>query len=214
MTQRPPRDTTPERFFEEWLPGVFAEAFAGKARDLPVDTRVRVKLDGEGGGAWDLEVREGKLLVAPAGGVEPPVTIAQTVADWRAVAVGEDGAVDLAPPQASPLDLLFLDPASRQLLATLRGTVRFEVTGYRSEPPGSLRSPAEGGRTWRLDVKFGTAPAGAAPDATITVDAETYAKLRARAMQPPEAFFQGKIKLAGNTGLAMQLGMAMMPRFQ
>src|SRR6185503_20361743 len=100
-------------------------------------------------------------------GPEPAVTMRQSVADWRAVAVGEEGAIDLAPPQASPLDVLFVDPASRQVMAAVRGTVRFEVTGYN-------------GRTWWMLVKFGTHPAPPSPDATIAVDAETYSLMLQR----------------------------------
>jgi hypothetical protein len=35
----------------------------------------------------------------------------------------------------------------------------------------------------------------------------------ARALAPPEAYFSGKIILRGDTSLAMQLGVAMLPRF-
>jgi hypothetical protein len=148
---------------------------------------------------WDLNVRDGGLEVGAPGETAPHVTLQQTVADWRAIAVGETGATDLAPPQASAMDVLFLDPAARQVLTQVRGTIRFEVTGYN-------------GRTWMLTVTFGGAPKPA-PDATISVDADTYAAMLARKLAPPEAFFSGKIKLTGDTGLAMQLGMAMLPRF-
>ncbi len=198
MSNRPPRDITPQRFFEEWLPQLFADGT--RTGRKAADVRVRFHLEGDGGGAWDVTIREGALSVSGVGAGEPPVTVKQTVADWRAITVGEEGAVDLAPPQASPLDMLFADPASRQVLQAVRGAVRFEVTGYN-------------GRTWWLVAKFGEQPMPSEPNATISVDAETYGKLLARKMQPPEAYFSGKIKLAGDTGLAMQLGMAMMPRF-
>src|SRR6185312_6690683 len=120
--------------------------------------------------------------------------------DWRAMAVGEDGANDLAPPQASALDVLFVDPASRQILTAVKGTVRFEVTGYN-------------GRTWEMLVKFGTQAGKGEPDATITVDAATYAAILARKLAPPEAYFSGKISLRGDTSLAMQLALDMLPRF-
>ena len=35
----------------------------------------------------------------------------------------------------------------------------------------------------------------------------------ARTLPPPQAYFSGKIRLLGDTNLAMQLGMAMLPRF-
>jgi hypothetical protein len=199
---RPPRDITPARFFSDWLPREFTSEF-GAGKRAASDITVAVHLEGEGGGEWVLDVRGGSLSVRAAGdlGSAPMVQLWQSVQDWRALAVGEDGAnVDLAPPQASALDVLFVDPASRQILQAVKGTVRFEVTGYH-------------GRTWGMLVKFGTLPGKAEPDATITVDAGTYAAILARKLAPPEAYFSGKISLRGDTSLAMQLAMAMLPRF-
>ena len=195
---KPPRDITPQVFFEAWLPAFYASAMAGKRTGDPLE--VRIRLDGEGGGAWDLKVGGGQLAVSPAARSETPVTIHQTVVDWRAIAVGEEGAIDLTPPHGGPLDLVFVDPALKQLVATVRGAVRFEVTGFH-------------GRTWSMTVKLGDQPAKAEPDATISVDAETYEKILKRQMQPPEAYFAGKVRLSGDTGLAMQLAMSMMSRF-
>ena len=96
--------------------------------------------------------------------------------------------------------MLFVDPASRQVMSAVKGTVRFEVTGYNE-------------RTWWMQVKFGAQADVEKPNATIAVDAETYAKMLARELAPPEAYFSGKIRLSGDTSLAMQLGMAMLPRF-
>ena len=202
---RPPKDITPAAFFAEWLPAEFATAFGSAGSSAAgggaVDLTIRVALEGDAGGKWDLELRGGKLGVVPGGGsAEPEVTVMQTVADWKAIAVGESGAVDLAPPQASPMDILFLDPSSRQVLKTVKGTIRFEVTGYN-------------GRTWSLTVKLGPQPVVTPASATISVDAESYAGMLARTLSPPQAFFTGKVKLSGDVGLAMQLGTAMLPRF-
>lgn len=198
---RPPRDIDAARFFTEWLPREFATEF-GPGKRQAADITVAVSLEGEGGGTWILDVKSNVLSVrAPGGaGPEPVVTMRQLVADWRAVAIGEPGPVDLAPPQASPTDVLFVDPASRQVMNAVKGTVRFEVMNYN-------------GRTWWMHVKFGPQPEAVTPDATIAVDAETYGKLLARQLAPPEAYFAGKIQLRGDTSLAMQLGMALLPRF-
>ena len=67
--------------------------------------------------------------------------------------------------------------------------MRFEVTGYN-------------GRTWWMEVKFGTQAERSEPDATISVDAATYAAILSRKMAPPEAYFSGKIQMRGNTSLA------------
>ncbi len=198
---RPPRDIDAARFFTEWLPREFTREF-GPGRRTAADITVAVHLEGEGGGRWVLDVRGGVLKTRPSDelGPEPLVSMRQAVDDWRALAIGEAGPIDLAPAHASPLDVLFVDPASRQIMSTVKGTIRFEVTGYN-------------GRTWWMVVKFGPQPEAAKPDATISIDAETYAKMLMRQMAPPEAYFAGKIRLAGDTALAMQLGMAMLPRF-
>jgi len=196
--QRPPRDITPKEFFESWLPAQ-AGAIAPPAKPMTV----RVLLDGEDGGSWDLELGPGGLVVLTEakGSGEPEVTVAQSTADWRAIVHGEPGATDLAPPQARPTDVLFLDPEAQKLVQQVNGTIRFEVTGYN-------------GRTWWLLVKLGTRPLDAdRPDATISVDAETYAAMLARILPPAAAYFQGKIRITGDAQLAMQLAMALMPRF-
>jgi len=192
---KPPADITPQQFFETWLP----EQLAGAPPVKP--TTVRVRLDGEGGGVWDLVLGPSGLTVVPGGGTgDAEVTLAQTVADWRAITVGEPGAVTLAPPQAKPTDILFLDRAAQQAVAMVKGTIRFEVTGYN-------------GRTWALIAKLGPGPTPEVADATMSVDAETYAAILARVIPPAAAYFQGKVKIAGDANLAMQLGMALMPRF-
>ncbi len=199
---RPPRDITPQTFFTDWLPREFGSEF-GAGKRAASDITVAVRLDGDGGGLWVLDVKGGALAVRKPGepGPAPVVSLWQTVQDWRALAAGEDGSnVDLAPPQASALDVLFVDPQSRQIMSAVKGLVRFEVTGYN-------------GRTWWMHVKFGTQADKSEPDATITVDAGTYAAILARKLAPPEAYFSGKISLRGDTSLAMQLAMAMLPRF-
>jgi hypothetical protein len=198
--KRPPRDITAEGFFTEWLPQAFAREFGPGRRDSS-DITVAVRLEGAGGGCWILDVRDGALSVRrpDAPGPDPQVSLSQPIGDWRAMAVGEDGAVDLAPPNASPLDVLFVDPTSRQVLA-VRGTVRFEVTGYND-------------RVWWMQVKFGTQPEPPTPDAVICVDAVTYSAILAKRLMPPEAYFSGKISMRGDTALAMQLAIALLPRF-
>jgi hypothetical protein len=142
------------------------------------------------------------LTVRPEGtpGPAPMVTLDQTVGDWLALAVGEAGAVDLAPPEASPLDVLFVDPASRQIAQSIRGTVRFELANFH-------------GRTWWMLVKFGREETPVAPDATIRMEATVYGEILAKRLTPTEAYFKGDIELRGDPSLAMQLGMAILPRF-
>jgi putative sterol carrier protein len=193
---RPPEGITPADFFERWLPAQLASAPRPQSQ-----LGVRVVLDGDGGGAWLLTTAADGLHVTAGSEGEADITLQQSVADWRAIVIGEAGAPSLAPGQASPADLLLLDQSAQSVLARVKGTVRFEITGF-------------GDRTWSIAITFGRQPPAVPPSATISVDAETYSGMLARTVQPQQAFFAGKIKLDGDASLAMQLAMAMMPRFQ
>jgi len=46
----------------------------------------------------------------------------------------------------------------------------------------------------------------AAADCTVTVSLEDFAKLMERKLDPTTAFMMGKIKIAGDMGVAMKLG--------
>jgi putative sterol carrier protein len=197
MTERPPVDITPAQFFESWLPRALA---GSKGPDQPLTLRIR--LDGDGGGAWDLSLGADGLVVKSGDGdgdAEPGVTLTQTVQDWRAIVAGEPGAMALTPPRVAPTRALLLDASAQELLAQLKGTIRFEVTGYN-------------GRTWWLVARLGAGPVPEAADATLSVDAETYGAILARTLPPAAAYFQGKVKLSGDVNLAMQLGMTLMSR--
>jgi hypothetical protein len=161
---------------------------------------VRVELEGEGGGAWDLLTRGGQLEVSPPQPERVPlVKLRMSVQDWRAIVVGEAGPIDLTPPSASPTDLLFVDGAAQQLLSQIAGTFRFEVSGYND-------------RTWSLTAVFGGGEPAEPPAAIIATDAETYSKILARELAAPEAYFSGRITITGDAGLGMQVGLALLPK--
>ena len=195
--RRPPQDLTPADFFEQWLPAELERLGAAAM----TDTVVRVRLTGPGAGSWDLVVRQGRLEVYPPDEArEARVSLLMTVQDWRAIALGEEGPVDLSPPGTSPTDLLFVDAASQEMLRSVTGVFRFEGREYN-------------GRTWMLQATFGQVEAKMEPDALIATDAATYGAILARDLSAPEAYLDKKITVSGDMGKGMQVGMALMPRF-
>ncbi|WP_428268107.1 SCP2 sterol-binding domain-containing protein [Haliangium sp.] len=191
--KRPPRDITPQVFFEQWIPQEYERLTTGGA--APPDLSAQIQLDGDGGGTWSLRLAGGKLEVAAGSAEQPDVSVVQSVADWRAITVGEEGdGPDLTPPEGVSIEHWFVNPTIHQALKDAKGTLRFEIPGFY-------------GRTFAAQLTFHGA---AEPTATISVDAETVAEIRAGTLPAPQAFFAGKIQITGDSAFAMQIGMAVM----
>ena len=85
------------------------------------------------------------------------------------------------------------------------------------DQPAGERGPARQAASWissrsALVFALKTAAAGVWRGEGSTYQ-QTYAAMLARTLPPPQAYFNGKVKLGGDMNLAMQLGMAMLPRF-
>jgi hypothetical protein len=188
---RPPPDIGVAAFFERWLP----EAFAKSGRRGPLEGPVvRASISGEGGGAWELYVREDALSVVPPGREPPDVWVRQSVADLRAALGEQDPDLPvLIPPGWSALDLLFLDPRDLDMLRQVSGRVALELDGKRR-------------RRWAVDVGFGAAGVSAGrPRSVVRVDGATFDGLRTGAIPPMQPLFDGRLKIEGDRTLAMQL---------
>ena len=186
-----PSNTTPADFFERWIPGEFTRA--RNAGVTAPEVTFESHLTGDGGGTWTLRVTGGELTVTPGPAASPDLRAEQSVADWRALWIGEDGAPDVFPRDLDLVTSLTRSGSTNgiHLLREQRGTLRLAISGF-------------AGRTWSLTLVFQSA---ATPAAEVTVDAATMQDLRFGRIDPVSAFFGGKIQLGGDTAWIMQAGM-------
>jgi len=209
MAALPPPGTSPKEFLEQWLPKAAAEQPLPEAAKT-ADVKLGVRLEGEGGGDWVFHLREGQLSIAPGPTEESAFTLIQSVADWRgalweerggafgkqASALFRPGAQSSQPAGGGPGGRP-LDPSSLGKLAALRGVIRMVVSGG-----------ADG--EWKVDFKLGPGPIPAEPTTTVTVTADDAAAMERGELDPMQAFMSGRIMIAGDMGLLMQMQMMTM----
>jgi len=197
MSQLPPAGTPAKEFFEVHVPRAFqAAGVSDDARQL--DVTLGVKLEGEGGGEWRIQLKGGELSVA-AGSVEDAAfTIIQSVADWRGTLwEGRGGAfgrqsralfelgAGAGGPGAMP-------PAALAQLQMLRGVIKMVVGGG----PGG---------DWAVAFKLGPGPVPEQPTTTVSVTADDATALERGELDPMQAFMSGRIQIAGDMTLLMQM---------
>ncbi len=196
MVDPPSPDIAPADFFERWLPEAFAAAeLPPAAREL--DLLLGVRLEGEGGGEWVLHLREGALEVRAEPRNEASFTIVQSVEDWRgALFEGRGGpfgrqAAGLFRPGEEAGRGPELTPAILQQLQALRGLIRMVVSG----PAGD----------WSVAFLLGPGDIPAEPTTTVTVSEEDAAAMERGEVDPLQAFMAGRVRIAGDMALLMQM---------
>jgi hypothetical protein len=204
MADLPPKPIPPKQFIEDWLPKAFAEAeVPPEAKE--VDVQLGVKLDGDGGGEWVLHMQRGALRVAPGSREQAAFTFVQSVADWRgalwegrggaigrqAVAMFKPGA-QAAAARPGQMGAGPPSPAALAEMQKLNGMIRMEVTG------------AEGG-DWSVAFKIGPGPIPEQATTTITMSAADAEALERGELDPMQAFMSGRMRVAGDMTLMMQM---------
>jgi hypothetical protein len=201
MARLPASPIPASEFFERFLPKAFAEA------ELPdeiraVDLVLGVRLEGQGGGEWLVHLRAGSVRVEPGSREVAAFTVVQSVEDWRGAlwegrggAIGRQAAAVFQPGALSVARAGELGAPSPEALAQMRGLsglVRMCVTG------------GEGG-DWSLGLKLGPGEIPAEPTTTVSLRAEDADALERGELNPLEAFLGGRIQIAGDVTLLMQM---------
>jgi len=208
MLEFPEAPLPPAEFMEGWLPRAFAELTLPAGAEAPA-VQLGVRLEGEGGGEWVMQVGEGRLEVRAAPRDEAGFSVVQSVVDWRGAlwegrggAIGQGAAMLFRPGSRAALgeaagaaglpSLAALEP-----LRALDGLLRLVVTG------------GEGG-DWAVAAKLGPGAIPAEPTTSVTIRAEDASAMAQGELNPLEAFMAGRIQLAGDMALMMQIQAALM----
>jgi putative sterol carrier protein len=168
---------------------------AGLQRDLDerlgAEATICVALEGEGGGTWYVNIKDGEAAIEASAASAPLITIHQTVdAFRRSAAAGSTGL-------GGPGNDQDLTKARVQRMKALKGSVEFRMT------------EAAGGDI-SVVLCFGGIDKPTTPQATISVKAADAKKMGSGELNPQVAFMQGALKISGDAAFAMQVGMAMM----
>ncbi|MCI0548496.1 MAG: SCP2 sterol-binding domain-containing protein [Candidatus Rokubacteria bacterium] len=209
MAQFPAKPLAPKEFLEKFLPQAFADAPLPPGTEA-VDVKLGVLLEGDGGGEWVVHLRNGKMNVSQGSRDEAAFTVVQSVADWRGAlwegrggAIGKQASALFRPGEPAPaarpgqMGGGSPSPAALDQMKTLNGVIRMVVSG------------GQGG-DWKVDFKLGPGPIPAQPTTTITVMAEDAAAMERGELDPMTAFMSGRMQVAGDMALMMQMQMIQM----
>jgi hypothetical protein len=197
MSQLPPAGTPAKEFFEVHVPRAYQAAqLPAEARQ--VDVTLGVKLEGEGGGEWRIQLKGGEMSVAPGSTEDAAFTVIQSVDDWRGAlwenrggAFGKQSRA-LFEPGGGAGGAGAMPPSALAQLQMLRGVIKMVVGGG----PGG---------DWAVAFKLGPGPVPEQPTTTVSVTADDAAALERGELDPMQAFMSGRIQIAGDMTLLMQM---------
>jgi putative sterol carrier protein len=163
---------------------------------IAVSETLAVLVEGEGGGSFFLNVREGRMSSDAEPDGPPFLTL---VHDGQALEVLEresgDSALAFLGGMAGLADEIHLTKQRIQTLKMISGAIRFSLIGDGS---------------FSILTHFGTEPLPDEPHCSLNVDREIYDKLQAGEVDVQEAFMSGKVEILGDMQMAMQLALAVL----
>jgi putative sterol carrier protein len=195
----------PRRFFTQKMPQDWNRALVEQERAVAdaqrvldgmraVDATLRVEVHGEGGGTFFLNIAAGRMEAADAPTHPPFMTLVQDRASFQRLAEeAGDSAMGMLGGLSGLAGGMKLTRGRLDNLDAVKGSLLFEVTGVRG---------------FRVLTHFGPGVRPEQPDTTLSVDPDAYRDLRNGLLDPQNAFMSGRIKVAGNMQLAMQLALA------
>jgi putative sterol carrier protein len=177
---------TPGEFFHDVVPNEFSSATEG-VENGPGS----ICFDVVGEGQWSLAIKDGKLEVSDGAAEDTLVRISFDGESWQAAAVRivEGG---MGPLSGEGLGNLMANPAVASTLKAAEGTLK-------------MVTKTDDGDQWVAITFGGAEPNLDAPRATLTMGADVAEAMQAGTANPQELFMQGKVQIAGDMMMLMQL---------
>jgi putative sterol carrier protein len=177
-----PADVTPAMFFEQLMPAGF-EAQVAQGTPTPKDYVIQYNLTGEGGGTWNVAIKDGKMSVKQ-GEADSHLTISIPASDWKDALFGRNGAdISLLLPQSKPGR-----PDGSEAAKRLRGTMAVEL--------------AREGEPFKMEMAFGNA---SSPRTTVKSKIADYVAIQQGKLNGQEAFMTGRVRVEGDLAFLMQV---------
>jgi hypothetical protein len=201
MPEFPPTPVPPAELLEGYLPEAFAELEAPPGV-ATLSLQLGLRLEGEGGGEWTVELDEGRVSVRRAAREEAALSYVQSVADWQgALWEGRGswlgrGAAALFRPGADGAQAIMgllgaALPTALGALDEIRGLLSVVVAG----PDGE----------WQVALQLGPGAVPAEPTAVVHVASEDIEQMIKGELDPMEAFMAGRIRVTGDMSLLLQI---------
>jgi len=197
----------PAGYFTERLPAQFDRALREQERAVEsaqrvldgmrgVTTSLVVRVTGDGGGTFHLNIDDGRLTPGDAATHPVLLTLVQDRRGFdRLIADAEDSALGFLGGLTGLASEMKLTRARTEALAGVTGTLLFSVGGDDG---------------FALTTHFGAGEPNDPPDTSILVDPAVYAELREGRLDAQNAFMGGKLEIEGDMQLAMQVALAAM----
>lgn len=203
MTAFPQAPVPPAEFMASYLGDALAGAAELREQVQALDTRLGVRLEGQGGGEWVVRLARGEIEVRDEPRAEAAFTLIQSVEDWRGSlwegqggAIGRQTAAFFRPgaDTLSPAGGLggAPTPAALARMESLDGLMRMVVAG------------GEGG-DWSVGFKLGPGEIPAEATTTVTLSAEDAVAMQTGELDPMQAFMAGRVQVEGDLSLLLQI---------
>ena len=206
MPEFPSIPVSPAELLEGYLPEAFA-ALAPPPGIEALKLQLGLRLDGEGGGEWVVDLEGGTVAVRPGARDATSFTYVQSVSDWQGALwegrgswLGK-GAAALFRPDADEAQAAVglvgsALPMALAALGAVRGLLGVEV--------------AEEEGAWKVAIQLGPGEVPAEPTAVVHVSSDDIDQIISGELKPMEAFMAGRIRVVGDMSLLLQIKAAAM----